>query len=116
VLVGLLRAVGPRLVGTSARLYPNMEAPRGEGAAALTWVLGVKSANMTVLEEDAAMVSVAAVVPWALALPKGKDSDFCRCRGNLISTPTGTYWGGGRGGGSKRRGGKRQAVRETLTN
>ena len=48
VLVGLSRAVGPRLVGTSVRLcnrlLPNtvVEAPRGEAAAALTWTEGVR--------------------------------------------------------------------------
>ena len=74
VLMGLSRAVGPRLVGTSVRqcdrLLPNtvVEAPRGEAAAALTWTEGVRSTDATVLE-DTDMVLAASVAPLPLALP-----------------------------------------------
>jgi len=74
VLEGLSMAVGPRLVGTSVRLcdrlLPNkvVEVPRGEAAAALTWTEGVRSTDMTVLE-DTDMVLAASVAPLPLALP-----------------------------------------------
>ena len=68
VLVGLSRAVGPRLVGTSVRLCDRLlpktvvEAPRGEAAAALTLTEGVRSTDMTVLE-DTDMVLTASGAP-----------------------------------------------------
>ena len=74
VLMGLSRAVGPRLVDTSVilcdRLLPNtvVEAPRGEAAAAMTWTEGVRS-NDTMVLEDTDLVLAASVAPLPLALP-----------------------------------------------